>query len=86
MRSDHVRYYLTDEVMATAVGVCTSVVCGSVILVRDRLLKVPDTTTLAELYEKVKSRDNGNHSTVGSVMVKRTTSPGSKRKYGWSLQ
>ena len=30
----------------TSVGICASVVSGAKILVRDRLLKVPDTTTL----------------------------------------
>ena len=36
----------------TSVGICASVVSGAKILVRDRLLKVPDTTTLAQLFER----------------------------------
>ena len=42
-----------DHAMSSE-GICTSVVSGAKILVRDRLLKVPDTTTLADLFDKVK--------------------------------
>ena len=52
----------------TAVGICTSVVSGAKILVRDRLMKVPDTTTLAEPFEKVKPE--GKHVDHEDVVVK----------------
>ena len=53
-------------------GVCTSVVSGAKIFVRDRLLKVPDTTTLTELYEKVKPDIQ-----LEGVVAKCAASPGS---------
>ena len=60
----------------TSVGICTSVVSGAKILVCDRLLKVPDTTTLAlaELFEKVKpDRERVVHEDV----IKYSSKPGS---------
>ena len=59
----------------TAVGICMSVVSGAKILVRDRLMKVPDTTTLAERFEKVKPE--GEHVDHERVVVKCSSRPGS---------
>ena len=59
----------------TSVGICASVVSGAKILVRDRLLKVPDTTTLAQLFERVKP--DGECVVHEDVVVKCSSKPGS---------
>ena len=58
----------------TSVGICASVVSGAKILVRDRLLKVPDTTTLAQLFERVKP---DGECVVHEDVVKCSSKPGS---------
>ena len=57
----------------TSVGICASVVSGAKILVCDRLLKVPDTTTLAQLFERVKP--DGECVVHEDVVVKCSSKP-----------
>ena len=65
---------VTLAVMAASeVGVCVSVVSGSKVLVRDKILKIPDTTTLAELLEDVKP----DGADAADVRVKCLAKPGS---------
>ena len=40
--------------VAMSIGVCVSVVSGATMVVKERLLRVPDTTTLTELLRNIK--------------------------------
>ena len=56
------------------VGVCVSVVAGCKVLVKDKILKIPDTTTLSELFQDVKP--HGADIDIEDVSVKCLTKPG----------
>ena len=52
-----------------------SVVAGCKVLVKDKILKIPDTTTLSELFQDVKP--HGADIDIEDVSVKCLTKPGS---------